>query len=846
MGLPGIVALAPPLLVATLSYWPKPVLNPKTYRSADETFELDVDPSEPNGSGPAHYRLERDGVVVWEGAHPFTFFDAAVSGDGTIAGISYSRGLEGGRYGEDQGDLRLVVLDVRGAVRFESVLPRRESRVIHGDPVPQSKGLLIDEAGGRVLVRIVPDDSLEEDWWLYSLDTGGRLTRFDPRTLGNGYLADLRRLTEASRILAQWESDGQSRFGVLTRDLVPVWSHEVSHTADRAARIDSVSREGFTLEMNDAELVDFAVTTEAGVVAIRESGRRAAVPPPDPLKEAAQIELPLLGTIELGNESGKRSPIRSVNDFDIDGQGHFGFVRSEPGASSLVIVDNRGGVLADVALDFANSEMSGGLTAWLGGDTWVVAARAPKGDVARLQAVDVSTGETHPFADLEGAYLLSLRGMSGSGLSILHGLSDTLRVLDRNGVETARLRQDENDESALFSPEDMTALPNGGLAVLDNIRHEIQIFRGDGAHVENLDLETILGRRPNYPASIAASPDGGFAVWDFGAPRPLLLLGPGGGALLSELAPRYGDGRPATDLQSLRFAPDGGLWASDGASLVRLNDEGVVDLVLGERPAETRLTEVSATARDAEGNFYLLDRRTATVHVFSASGSFTHRLEPAPGDARGPSDSAQLSVAGDGTVFLSDGPDESHLVFDREGNRIDVRPATLDTIREEWFAEPRGVDRWVTTMEDLYLTDSEGRVLHRIRRHGDRTWLDSPSSAAVSSDGTVALLTGDRGLHDKGAKLGVFTVDGRPTLTRSFPNLDRFASIAFEGDRIVLGTESELFILDGAGELLGRFVPEAGYDRSRFSHFLTVDARELLVLDELRRVVYRYDLSALR
>ncbi len=567
-----------------------------------------------------------------------------------------------------------MVLDGGGAVRFEEVLPRRESRVLHEDPVPQCNGVLLDEANGRVLTRVVPDDSLVEEWWLYATDTGKRVMRFDPRTLGNGYLTDLRRLREGSRLLAQWELDGGSRLRVLTPDLVPVWSHEFPKTTDRAPRMASVSREGFTRRSERQRARRFLRRAPRWAVVVRETGRHAPAPLRDPSDRGARVDLPLLGTIELGARRGKPSPIRSVYDFDIDGQGHLGFVRSEPGASSLVIVDNRGGVLADVALDFADSEMSGGLTAWLGGDTWVVAARAPKGDFARLRAVDVSTGETHPFADLEGAYLLSLRGMSGRGLSILHGLSDTLRVLDRNGVETARLRQDYDDESALFSPEDMTALPNGGLAVLDNIRDEIQIFRGDGAHVENLDLETILGRRPNYPASIAASPDGGFAVWDFGAPRPLLLLGPGGGALLSELAPRYGDGRPATDLQSLRYAPDGGLWASDGASLVRLNEEGVVDLVLGERPSATRLTEVSATARDAEGNFYLLDRRTATIHVFSASGLFTHRLEPAPGDARGPDDSAQLSVAGDGTVFLSDGPEESHSGL-RPRGKSDRRPA---------------------------------------------------------------------------------------------------------------------------------------------------------------------------
>ncbi len=103
-----------------------------------------------------------------------------------------------------------------------------------------------------------------------------------------------------------------------------------------------------------------------------------------------------------------------------------------------------------------------------------------------------------------------------------------------------------------------------------------------------------------------------------------------GGTLLPEHAPRYDEGRPAGELHSLRYSPDGALWASDGEALLRLNDDSVVDAVLGAQPTETRLTEVSATARDSNGKYYLVDRRTASIHVFDAVGAFEHRCDPAP------------------------------------------------------------------------------------------------------------------------------------------------------------------------------------------------------------------------
>jgi hypothetical protein len=828
MGIPGFIPL---LLFSSLPLQGPLVLNPRTYRSSSGAFELEVDPTDRRGRGPGRYRLERHGGVVWQGTLPFTFFDAAVAEDGAVAGVAYSKGFEGGPYGEDPGNLRIAVLDPDGKLRFQQVMPRRETRVIHGEPVPQSKGVLLDEVGGRALVRLAADDSGREDWQLYDLRSGAASGRFAPGSLDDGHLLDVRRLTQGSGFLAHWSFAGASRFKILTRDFEPVWSHEILG----AGSIDAVTKPGFTLE-SEKELIDFVVSSRDSRVLVTESGRRASVRP-DPLRTVPEWDLSLLGRIELGPDSKNRRPVRSVHHFDIDGLGRLALVRCESGASSLVMVEPTGNVLADIALELPSCAM----TAWIGGDLWAVVERNGEGEFAAIHAVDVGRKTTRPLARLEGSYLSSVRGNGGRGFLILHGLTDVLRLVDASGIEVTRLRRDSNDPEALFSPEDMVGTADGKLAVLDNIRSVIQVFRSDGSFVESIDLGSALGRKASYPAEVAVSPRGGFAVWDFGAPRPLLLLEESG-ALLSEISPRYDDGRSTGNLRHLRYAPDGALWATDGEALLRLNDQGVVDAVVGARPIKTQLTEIIATARDGAGRYYLLDRRTASTHVFDASGAFSHQCDPQPGDFDQHLSSPQLTVNGDGTVHVSDGDRDRYVVFDAGGRRVGTLPKRLDDIREDWYAQPKGLDRWITKMEDLYLTDAEGRLLHRLSRHGDRTWIVHPSSAAVASDGSIAILSSYRGENGQGATLGVFSPDGTAVRTRRFPGLESFASLAYDAERTALGIDHRILLLEG-DEPIGSFTPR-GYDSSYWDLFLSGGGRELHLLDRARRVVYRYDLSA--
>ena len=340
------IPLVAALLVSLFSYWPPPVLDPATYRSLDDRYLLLVDPSEPDGSGPAFYRLTRNGASVWERSLPFTFFDASIGGDGTVAGVSYSRGLAGGPYGEAHGDLRLVVLEHDGGIRFERSFPRRDTLVIHGHPGPQSRGVLLDEIRRRVLMRWSSDGVGGEQWWFYDLDTGEQISRFEPGTVDGAYLKDLRRIGSGKGLLAHWESTDVSRFRVLNAELRSEWSFEVAHGGDARASIHAVTGSVFVLNVASmSELAEFTVTDASGVLRVRETGRRALPAPTDPLVTLPRLELPLLDTIELGGSGRPPNPVRNVYDFDIDERGRFGFARCDTDGSALVLVDVEGSVI---------------------------------------------------------------------------------------------------------------------------------------------------------------------------------------------------------------------------------------------------------------------------------------------------------------------------------------------------------------------------------------------------------------------------------------------------------------------------------------------------------------------
>lgn len=74
-------------------------LQPRSYTSQSGEFVLSVNPGDRSGAGKSTYTLTRGTKPQWSIELPFTFWDAAISNDGTFGGYAYSAG-----YDRDAGD----------------------------------------------------------------------------------------------------------------------------------------------------------------------------------------------------------------------------------------------------------------------------------------------------------------------------------------------------------------------------------------------------------------------------------------------------------------------------------------------------------------------------------------------------------------------------------------------------------------------------------------------------------------------------------------------------------------------------------------------------------------------
>lgn len=159
-----------------------PVLNPKSYDSPSGNWRLEVDPSELYGCGAGHYRMSAAGEEKWSATFPFTLCDAVVADDGSVAGYSYSHGLDGFWRRHDRasepGDFRVVMIAPGGKLRRTETLRRKHSRYLHEPPEPVGTEVILDQARDRFQVRIQTEGRGKMSWWVYQLSTGKKLKQF--------------------------------------------------------------------------------------------------------------------------------------------------------------------------------------------------------------------------------------------------------------------------------------------------------------------------------------------------------------------------------------------------------------------------------------------------------------------------------------------------------------------------------------------------------------------------------------------------------------------------------------------------------------------------------------------
>lgn len=872
---------APFLLVAfaaARSTWaqfglPVPV-DPKSYFSPLGKWRLDVDPSTIYGAGGASYVVKNAGKTAWQGSKPFTLLAAEVTDGGVVAGYSYSGGtLEG--HGSK---IHLIILDAHGDLVLDATEDRRDTRVIHGDPEPWVNGILLDAETDRVTFR-VEDSDVGERWETFCLSNGKAvsthtLRRPDTPEKGYVWLHDVRAVRGTPLNLVAWgieedTNDGarpDTRFALLDSRGKTFWQFDPPR---RRIRRDSPEippilphnalREFEILSALTGERVRFRVNGGA------ESGFRVSeirrdpydmedktTPPPPNIETPSEARV--LPSITLGRdgEGDDLNPVRGVTQFDIDSKGRFGFARRDAACTvTFVLLDGdatQERVLG--SLEATHKECYTPLVAWAGGSTWLVTQEYAMGGSQPIGWwVDVDTRVLRRFTVSEALMPLAVAGTRQGAVVLIGANSDfatTLLWIDSNNRENRSFREAVDASHLSFSPKDVAVTRTGDVAVIDVIRRFIDVFDRSGSHKQSIDLEATWGRDPRYPSGLSTAADGGFFVDDFGAERPLVRID-GDGSIRAEFSPRYEDGNATGRIYSVRVAPDGKVWGSDGEALLQLDERGVVVSSIGPSADVERLGEIAAWTIGQDEKTYAVDRRSGAVHVFDSKGLKVRTCAPGTGQIADALDDPSLSVSIDGRILLHAGDS-----FDETASFLEFSPncslTTRDVAARSMFWSPSPVGLWIRRFQELALLDLQGRETLRIDRRPDRRWLNVIHTVVLASNGSLAVASdgrkndGDDGRSEDWA-LSTFGPGGQARTTAFFqPSVDS-ATFAFDGRRIVAWDGERLRITDVAGAKLALLsVPKELQAVKKLPILLRQNGREAWILDGERRIVHRVQL----
>lgn len=828
-------------------------LDPKTYTSPSGEFKLRVDPSTIYGQGEGSYRMTRGDAEVWTKKLPFTLWDAGVTDDGTVAGYAYSLGAENRppeRGDSVEGKLHQVILDPRGELRMNEILPRRGTDSCMSQIDRRVRGMIVDPENDRFIVRCREGGGLStgETWRTYELSTGKRKDEFEfdhPRTGQHEFwlLIAARAIAGTPLILVNWEYSKYDDTGnnVHTRGgciaLVdaagkPVWeldrpndypeAGDFEKTSDEnreqyyaALRLEFWIREhGAILEtskphrfdvwfVKDGQRATFQVDKDAGgtwqVTEVARAAYAGLEPEKKPDAIVRTIELKHLGTIQLETGADKPAPIRDIRRFAFDERGRIAFIRAEPATpNTFVLIEPDGTVIAEISLP---GERSYGRTCNalcpVGDNRWFVAK-----DVARSNDpttglwVDLKTKTATPIESF--TYALEHAVSLGGGMFVVDDepkFNDCALVcLDEQGKVLWRVA-DVGHCNALASTGD------GGFACA-TMSKEIVFYDRQGQTRRTLTVRPARPNTWNWPHGLLLDSQQNLLLqFQFDEPQ-LGWMNPDG-TERDRFDPKYPDGRRIELFggsgADVAFAPAGHLWAHDGHALTRLTKDGVVDRVLGA-PADTpELREAGSAALDSKGLIYVSDQRNRFVHVFDTSGKRVRVYRPEPGDYPDRYGWGPITVAADGTLYLAD------VQFAPDGTRVGKPGWRGEFVRNSSMA-------WWVGEERAVLLDEARQLKRNITHRPNGNWLGQIKSHAIAPDGSLALLTWMGGEDQSDPSIHLFSPDGTPVRTLTPPE-GKYASVgsemAFNGRFVAFQFLEDVLIGDLSTEppMWSRFFP---------------------------------------
>ena len=867
-------------------------LHPTSHVSASGEYALFVDPSHVMGSGPADYRLARNGETVWTNRFPFALWNAVVSDAGLVAGCAYSHGWEGyplKDFDDRPGDFSVVVLSPAGTLVAQDVHPR-QSGGMDNPPVPVALDMFFDGLSTNFVVRVDHTNQFRngEQWWVYDLARGERRATVEPRThmpdpdLSRSILA-AQPLPGTPLVLAHWWRYAKSKCGgdftLVDAAGQPVWSLSLPEDYEMPGRekwgdtlFNHVQQHGAILgvgpggtfdlyHVRESQRVSYAVeSSEPGQWQVRETARgpyqwTAPVAATNPLPATAALEK--LGEIPLAAAGGEGSnAFAGVEAFDFDPGGTICALQDPRGQPRLLHLTQSGELLAELRLpEDAPPAYPYVVGPAAIGDQRFVVGFPVTNNVTRWYLADFATNEIRRIAQADdstaqacagfpdGRFVaLTTRNVGGShshGMTMFDATGKTIWVV---ADDVGYSRRDDD----FLSPEDVAVAGSNRIAVLDHVRHSLQFFDNRGRFRGLVEFDEIWDRKPNYLTDLAADADGGFLLYDFNAKETLLCLN-GDGTIRRASSPRRADGSLVRVHDGVKRSPQGDLWTCDGQSLMRLDAQDRAGLVLGPAADPAALAKPGLAVVGPGDRVYVADERTKSIHVFDAAGQPLGRCAPAPEDLKEISRVSHLAFAPNGHVFAAlDFDAEDYLEFGPDFARIgwSPTPPTARLFGEQRFPQPNGTNVWIAGMHDLLLFDAAGNLLRQVSRRADGKWLERPGLATVAPDGSVAIRAFSQ---DLGASINVFDANGDAVSSFDAPGHGHysdyypFAPLAYDGQRIYARDGNQVAAHGLQGELRGVFAFADAEEAKKWTGpFLAAEGRELWFVAAETRTVHRF------
>lgn len=773
-----------PLASLLLALAPALELQPKTYASPSGLWTLRVEPATREGTGAADYVMTGGSKEAWRARHPFALWDVVVTDDGRVGGYAYC-GEE--LQASDGGSFRVVIFAPKGEVLLDEAHPRSFSGFLHESADPKAKGIFFQEEIQRFVVRVADGDVNRscEEWWCYDVRTGKNLLRVRPKAKAG--FADCEEGPTANSISSElavhpirgtrlalvqwWRCDFQTRpttlggvFALLGPDLELVWKLELPTdymiAGDDEAQFrlnDEIWKGGAILSTSkprefELRLVADGVRAtysveEAESVSYRvvESGRRPYVADTGTTQEMPVVAPRLLREVPLVDAAPRGAEIRDIEAFGFTAEDHLRFVRSEEEATvySLVEVDESGRVLRSTRVGpFEGAEERRLEWFALEPPRWIVVEQTwRRSAVSRAWVVDELDGKTQAMPAFPAQDVRALVPLGGNRFVLLatsHTLQDVALALDFDGRVLWSLGQgdDADGAGAIYSPEDLTVTSDGLVVVLEDEYH-LQVYDSQGVFQASHDLTQTLGRKPNYPSGLEPDVEGGILFEDFEGRPPLWRL-EADGTPRSKLDPRRADGSSVGEYRTnAKVSPHGDVWTTDGDLLLRLDDAGVIDLVLGEEATTDRLSEPGACAIDSTfGRILVQDARTRCVHVLDGEGRRLGVCRPAPDEIDDFGSPMEMSTSRSGEVFAEHGDSEKYLRFDASGASLGVK--SLRAVEVAFRPDADGY--WGNQRTVLALFGSGKKPELRLQKRPDGQWFRDIESIRCAPDGSLAVL----------------------------------------------------------------------------------------------------------